>query len=125
MKTVPALILFAHGARDERWAEPFVRLQKKINEHYPGKVILAYLEIMQPSLEEAVANCVTMGCQQLVVVPIFLGQGGHIRKDLPYQVQMIRERYPTLDLKCAPTAGEDDFVIEALAQFCLHQATGK
>ena len=30
------LILFAHGARDPRWAEPFERLKRKVEAARPG-----------------------------------------------------------------------------------------
>ena len=51
-----ALILFGHGARDVRWREPFDRLAQKWKvQHADTLLELAFLEMMQPSLEEAVA----------------------------------------------------------------------
>ncbi len=48
-----ALILFAHGARDAAWAEPFQRLQKLVQAQLPGvAVALAFLELMTPQLPE-------------------------------------------------------------------------
>ena len=119
MKT--ALILFAHGARDARWAEPFERLREKLVQQYAGKVALAYLELMSPSLPEAVAEAVAEGYRAVTVVPIFLGRGGHIRTDLPKLIVDIQASHPALQLRCADAAGEDDAVLEALAQFCLRQ----
>ena len=31
----PAVILFAHGARDPRWAEPFLRVADRVREDAP------------------------------------------------------------------------------------------
>ena len=48
-----ALILFAHGARDPRWAEPFQRLQALVQAQSPESVVkLAFLELMTPRLPE-------------------------------------------------------------------------
>ena len=48
------LILFAHGARDPRWAAPFEAVARRIRERRPQlQLQLAYLELMAPSLAEA------------------------------------------------------------------------
>ena len=52
-----AIILFAHGARDPEWAQPFKRIKQLLEARQPGvTVTLAFLEIMQPSLADAVAQ---------------------------------------------------------------------
>jgi sirohydrochlorin cobaltochelatase len=43
---------------------------------------LAFLE-HGPSLEEVVAALVAKGAGSIRVVPLFLGQGGHVKEDLP------------------------------------------
>ena len=48
------LILFAHGARDGRWAEPFERLRDRVADAAPhARVVLAFLELMVPDLDAA------------------------------------------------------------------------
>lgn len=116
-----ALILFAHGARDARWAEPFQRLQAKVAQQHQGAVHLAYLELMQPSLPEVVAQVAAAGYARVTVVPIFLGRGGHVRNDLPKLMADLQMQFPALTLHCADAAGEDEAVLEALTQFCLQQ----
>ncbi|MGE8472690.1 MAG: CbiX/SirB N-terminal domain-containing protein, partial [Paraburkholderia hospita] len=52
------IVLFAHGARDARWAEPFERLSARLRElrgPSAGPVSLAFLELMTPDLPGAVA----------------------------------------------------------------------
>lgn len=52
-----ALILFAHGARDPRWAEPFQRLQQILQKQLGDvRVDLAFLELMMPRLPELVQD---------------------------------------------------------------------
>ena len=77
-----ALILFAHGARDPRWAAPFERLREIAQAQLPDtEVVLAFLELMSPRLPEAVAGLAQNGCTSVSVVPVFLGQGGHVLRD--------------------------------------------
>ncbi|HEX8883715.1 MAG TPA: CbiX/SirB N-terminal domain-containing protein, partial [Noviherbaspirillum sp.] len=58
-----ALILFAHGARDPRWAAPFEKLRDIARAQLPDTdVSLAFLELMTPRLPEVVARLAGEGC---------------------------------------------------------------
>jgi sirohydrochlorin cobaltochelatase len=113
------LILFAHGARDPRWAEPLNRLRERVARQAPGPVSLAFLELMQPDFATATANLVAAGCRRVCVVPIFLGQGGHVRRDLAALLEAASARHPGVDVRVVPAVGEDDTVIDALAAYSL------
>jgi sirohydrochlorin cobaltochelatase len=115
-----AMILFAHGARDPRWAAPFERLRDIVQAALPATAVsLAFLELMSPRLPEAVASLVQNGCTNLSLVPVFLGQGGHVLRDLPLLVDELRATYPGLQLSVAPAVGEDAAVLEAIARYCV------
>ncbi|MCS6765769.1 MAG: CbiX/SirB N-terminal domain-containing protein [Candidatus Protistobacter heckmanni] len=115
-----ALILFAHGARDARWREPFDRLAAMLAQ--PGlEVRLAFLELMQPDLPSTVAALAAAGVAQATVVPVFFGQGGHLRKDLPELIARCQAEQPGLALRCAGAVGEDEGVLAAIAAYCLAQ----
>ncbi len=120
MKKKTALILFAHGARDPRWAMPFQRLQKMTQESLPEvSVELAFLEFMTPNLNDLVAQLVANECEDITISPIFLGQGGHVLRDLPLIVDALRETYPALRLTQVEAAGEDVAVLQAIRDYCV------
>ena len=76
------LLLFAHGARDAAWAQPFEEVAARVRGAAPDlEVELAYLEFMAPNVIEAGARLAAAGCAQVMVVPLFLGAGGHVRKE--------------------------------------------
>src|SRR4051812_2267232 len=103
-----ALILFGHGARDERWAEPMRRLQVGLQSSVPDvPVEVAFLELMQPDLPTAAARVIAAGCSRLVIVPMFLGQGGHVRRDLAALADALRAQHPGAEVICAAAVGED------------------
>ena len=113
-----AIILFGHGARDSRWREPFDRLAALWRDQHPGTPVeLAFLEMMQPSLEEAVAGLSTKGATDLVVVPVFFGQGGHLRNDFPVLLEECRGKFPDIRLSATPAVGEDLAVLQAIVDF--------
>jgi sirohydrochlorin cobaltochelatase len=116
------LVLFAHGARDARWAEPFERLRERVARACPeALVVLAYLEFMRPDLATAAAALCDAGCRSVTLVPVFLGQGGHVRQDLPVLLQGVAARYPGCKFRQAGAAGEDDAVLDAIAAYCVGQ----
>jgi sirohydrochlorin cobaltochelatase len=114
------LILFAHGARDPRWAHPFEQVADRVRALAPGIVVsLAYLEFMSPTLTEAGRALADAGCTEVAVLPLFLGAGGHVRKDLPAQVAQLRESHPGVQWHLQAAAGESARLVEALAQIAI------
>ena len=115
-----ALILFAHGARDPRWAAPFERLQQVIQAQLPGVAVrLAFLELMTPRLPEVAVELVQAGCSKVTVVPVFLGQGGHVLRDLPLIVTQLKLDHPQIDIRVADAVGESAAVLDAMARYCV------
>ena len=125
MPEATALILFAHGARDPRWAAPFERLQQVTQAQLPGVAVrLAFLELMTPRLPEVAAALAQDGCRRLTVVPVFLGQGGHVLRDLPLIVDQLKLDHPQLDIRVADAVGESAAVLDAMARYCVAAVAG-
>jgi sirohydrochlorin cobaltochelatase len=111
-----ALILFAHGARDPRWAAPFEAVAARLRARQPGRaVVLAYLELMPPTLGEAAAALHAEGVRRIDVLPLFLGTGGHLRRDLPAQAEAACAALPGLTMRLHPAVGEHPALTEAMA----------
>jgi sirohydrochlorin cobaltochelatase len=119
-----ALVLFAHGARAPGWAAPFERLRDLARARLPGvEVSLAFLELMEPRLPDQVAALVDAGVDEVTVVPVFLGQGGHLLRDLPLLVDKMRADHPGLDLKVVGAIGEDPGVLAAMTKYCVNSVS--
>ena len=79
-----ALVLFAHGARDAQWSEPFGAIRQAVSARRPDLTVkLAFLELMEPKLADCVAQLVGDGHTRVTVAPLFLAQGGHLKQDMP------------------------------------------
>jgi sirohydrochlorin cobaltochelatase len=118
------LVLFAHGARDSRWKAPFERLEALLRGMRADPVTLAFLELMDPDLSTAIGDLVAHGCERITIVPVFFGQGGHLRRDLPELIEQCRDSYPDIEIRCSDAVGEDEGVLSAIAAFCLAQTQG-
>jgi sirohydrochlorin cobaltochelatase len=111
------IVLFAHGSRDPEWARPFEKISRALERRLPDALVaLAYLELMRPGLEEAIAALAAAGARSIRVVPLFLGQGGHVKEDLPRLVAAAGSARPELELSLEPPIGEQAGVIDAIAK---------
>jgi len=120
-----AIILFAHGARDPEWAAPIGAIQKRLQAARPDAlVLLAFQEFMAPTLETAVAQSVAEGVQRVMLVPLFLAQGSHMKRDLPLLVAGIRRRQPQLELQVLPAIGEAPEILQAISDWILRAGKG-
>jgi sirohydrochlorin cobaltochelatase len=114
------VVLFAHGSRDPRWREPVEAVAARIRLHDPSVLVAcAYLELVAPDLETAVAGLVADGARLLRVVPLFLGMGKHAREDLPLLMDALRAAHPSIGFSVAPAVGQDPQVIDLLARIAL------
>ena len=113
-----AILLFAHGARDPEWALPFEKIAAMVRaQQTDTPVVLAYLELMQPKLAEAVDTLAEQGVQDITLIPMFLARGGHLKQDLPRIVVEIRSNHPALNISLAPAIGEVDSILAQLANW--------
>ncbi|OYU72979.1 MAG: cobalamin biosynthesis protein CbiX [Burkholderiales bacterium PBB5] len=89
-QTDTGLLLFAHGARDPQWARPF----------------------------QAVADrCRAVRGDDRV--PLFLGAGGHVRKDIPVLLARLQADHPQVRFTLRQAIGEADAVVAAMADVAL------
>ena len=121
--TRQGLILLAHGARDPSWATPFETVLARARSRAPEVVVrLAFLELMTPCLEDAGRELADLGCTRVDVVPVFLGMGGHVRRDVPAQLELLRQSHPGVVWTLHEALGERPEVIAALADAAIDLA---
>ena len=80
---------------------------------------------MTPSLEAAVAEAAARGAKRIVLVPLFMAQGGHLKQDLPLLVAKIRERHPQLELQVLPAIGNAPEILRAITDWVLRSASAQ
>ena len=109
------IVLFAHGSRDPEWARPFEQLAAQLSHKVTGPVVLAYLELMRPPLDEAISALLKKGATSIRVVPVFLGHGAHVKEDLPRLVERARLKHSGIAITLDAPIGEQAAVIDAIA----------
>jgi sirohydrochlorin cobaltochelatase len=120
---IRAWIVFAHGSSDPDWSRPIQaivrRLSERLGEH---RVALAFLERQPPTLEQAAAALIAHGATHVTVRPMFLGIGGHLKRDLPVKIEALRARWTQVRFELGTPIGESRRVADAIFESIVEEA---
>lgn len=115
-----AIILFAHGAREPEWAQPFKKIKRALETKRPGVAVeLAFLDFMDPALADAVAKLALAGHKSISIAPLFMAQGGHLKNDLPKILDALRAEHRDTRITLLPAVGDVDAVLDAIADWLV------
>lgn len=119
-----ALILFAHGSSNPSWRAPFddiaQRVQSLLSAQNVSVVVrLAFLELMSPSMTQAIHELARQGARDIRIVPLFFGVGKHIAEDLQNIICAVQAEYPDLSIQIAPALGQSEWMRQAMADYAV------
>ncbi len=114
----PALLLAAHGTRDQAGVAAFNALAERVGGLAAGdgtRVAGGFIELSAPPLRAAVATLVNGTPANMVAVPLMLTAAGHAKGDIPAALARERTRHPGLSWTYARPLGPHPLLIELLA----------
>ena len=85
-----------------------------LQKHPFDKVMVAFLELDDPSIPQGLINAIKQGATEIVVLPYFLSAGRHVSEDIPAEVAVVQKDYPNVIIKIAPYLGASDRMPEIL-----------
>ncbi len=129
-ETSAGLVIAAHGSPSPAWSARAAGLDEDVTQIIERKgapftaIKTAFLEFNQPSLAEAVRDMHDRGCDQIVVMPLFIGRSGHVLCDIPAvlglystpdMTETLREEnaeiiLPSVPVTIGPTLSESDLL---------------
>src|SRR5439155_9556229 len=113
-----AVLILAHGSRDAGARVEYQRIGQAIAERLPEwPVEFSVLEFPAADLQsiaEGVRRCAERGAERLVALPLFLFAAGHVREDLPGELERAAAEWPDLKLAYQPPLGVDRRLLDAL-----------
>lgn len=112
MKSQTAVIIISHGSPREEANRSFTSFVSKVGERFgDAPVFPAFFSLSNPTIGDQVEKAEELGAERVVLLPYFLHNGQHVRKDIPEQVEQCRSRHPDLDIELlSPLQGEPGLV---------------
>src|SRR4051794_29853410 len=90
-----ALLIAAHGTRDVAGVEEFWAFADAWQRLRPDRLQAAgFLEFERPAIGAAIDDLVRRGARRIAVVPAMLMSAGHVKNDVPSEIQSGRLRHP-------------------------------
>lgn len=110
------VLIISHGSRDSSAQNDFKRLVQKYGKLHPQwKVSHAYLEMVSPSIPEALET-LALKSNEILVLPLFLFAAKHVKKHIPEILGTFRKNHPKIKVKLARPLGSDSKLLGILDQ---------
>jgi sirohydrochlorin ferrochelatase len=118
------ILLVGHGTRRPTGNRAFLDLCRAAAQR-AGRAAVepCFLEIAAPAIDRGLANLARRGVARLVVVPMQLTAGRHVRHDIPNQVRQAMKSLPRMSVVFANHLGSHAGLVD-LAEERLKQAVG-
>ncbi len=89
------VLLVFHGSRDEDGMAEFFDFVKALQQAWaPLPVQPAFLEFVEPSILDAVADLIEKGVREFLILPFFLVPASHMKTDVPAAINHLQAKYP-------------------------------
>jgi sirohydrochlorin ferrochelatase len=97
-----ALLIAAHGSRDEAGTAELWELANAWQQLRPDRLqAVGFLEFNRPTIGEAIDDLAGRGARRIVVVPAMLMAAGHVKNDVPSEIDEGRLRHPGVSFHMA------------------------
>ncbi|HLG30610.1 MAG TPA: precorrin-8X methylmutase [Candidatus Brocadiales bacterium] len=107
MKT--GVIALAHGSRANGGNDGLFKIVEMLQNMGKWDIVRAgFLQFAQPTFTQSVKDVVEEGAQRVVILPLLLFAGNHVRKDIPKEIEAERQKYPHVEFLYASNLGADE-----------------
>ncbi len=111
------LVLAGHGTRDPAGVAESLALADRVRSLLPGvRVVPAFVELTSPGIEEALRAVLADDPDGVVVVPLMIGSGGHVRADIPEAIAAGRRSQGRTEVAYARHLGAPALMVSAALQ---------
>ena len=115
------IVILGHGSNLKRANDTVGRVAAEIKKRSGlGVVEPAYLQLCKPDLKTVIKKVVKAGCRRIVIVPFFLFEGNHVRRDIPNAIKQDVKIYRQVEFIYAKNIGQDprisDIVMDRISE---------
>ncbi len=107
------VLLVGHGSRERPGNDEFLRFCDAARPHIgPEPVETCFIELASPLVPESLDRCVALAARRVIVLPVILLAAGHVKVELPHELDEAKARHPGAEFVYGRHIGLDARVIE-------------
>lgn len=114
------ILLVAHGSRLKASNHEVAHIADSLTKALPKtheRVRVAFLELAEPSIPDALQQYIDEGATHIVVLPYFLAAGTHVNNDIPDIIRAIKRKNVSIQIDLHPHLG----AIKNMTQLLIEQ----
>jgi len=109
------VLLIGHGSREQPGNDEFLRFCQAARPHLePERVESCFVELATPLVPEALDRCVALGARRVIALPVILLAAGHVKVELPHELDHAKQRHPGVEFLYGRHIGLDPLVMEVV-----------
>ncbi|MBS3908240.1 MAG: precorrin-8X methylmutase [Actinobacteria bacterium] len=110
-------IVLGHGSKVEETKEILEEIAATLRSRLQSEFVrYAALQFNEPDLPEVIESLADEGVTELIIMPLFMVDGNHIRQDIPEIIRDEEVKYPLLKIKVAEHIGPDVRIADILIE---------
>jgi sirohydrochlorin cobaltochelatase len=111
------VLLIGHGSREPAGNEEFLRFAEEARPHLgPEPVESCFIELTEPLVPESLDRCVRRGARRVIALPVILFAAGHVKVEIPHDLDEAKARHPTVDFLYGRHLGLHPLLLEAFEE---------
>ncbi len=100
------LLVIGHGTRSAQGVAEFLETVRLAARLLPAAQVQAcFLELAQPTIAAGIDTLVQRGARRIIVLPLLLFAAGHVKTDIPAEVERAKAVHPEIDFQLAAHLG--------------------
>ena len=111
-----AILYIGHGTRLAQGVEQCKAFIEQVKQQIPLPIQeTAFLELVEPSIEDGVKRCIEQGATKIAIIPLLLLTAHHAKLDIPKEFEAIHAQYPSIHFTFGKPLGiEKSIVMEVI-----------
>ena len=98
-----AVVMIAHGTRQREDSQVVFTYARELEKELHHPVFVGFGEMLEPTTPEAIESAVNAGARMIKVLPYFLFNSSHVKKDLGHAIEVAKQQFPQCQfVACQP-----------------------
>lgn len=110
-----AILYICHGSRLKAAKEEAIAFITSCMDRVEASIQeVCFLELASPTIDEGFLTCVKRGATEIIVIPVFLLAAGHVKKDIPFELEKLNNQFSNVKVTYGNPFGVSETLVKSV-----------